>query len=103
MCPAPPASLEDSTDGLLDDKSVKFALRHFDLRVVHTCSIIDACVRACACKPSSPASSPSQLEARNFECCVKGTILLSHMSQRVMKLRGSDEFDACPVLLHQVQ
>ena len=95
------------TDGVLDDNAMKCALRHFDLRVVHTCSIIDACIRACARKASSSKAAASSAirptTARVLESCVKDPILFSHMSQRFVSLRGADKFDARLALLRELE
>ena len=97
----------DSLHGFLDDNAIKCALRHFDLRVMYSCSIVDSTVRqapgkACG-KGAAMQNKVKPMTVRVLEACVKDPILLSHMSHHFSCLKGSEKFEERVSILQQLE
>ena len=89
---------------LVPDNAVKCVLRHFDLRVFRTCSIVDSTIRSQQrvprATPRSPATRP--LTTRVLETCVKNPILHSDLSRDFSTFKGASGFQRRTEILQEL-
>lgn len=83
----------------ISDAAIKCAVRHFDPRVVHDCTVLDSEVQAMFGRAPVQASSyPSRLLC----ACVKGPITVADVSKHIAALKGPAHTQARPDLLQEL-
>ena len=102
------ASSQCSTFGL-PDHALKCAIRHFDLRVVHDCNVLDwevaaRCAGRAQCRGASPPPNrePRSLPARLLSSRTKDPITLTDVGAHLSNLKGSMHLEARMDLLREL-
>lgn len=90
---------------VLPDNAMKCAIRHFDLRVVHDCNVVDSEAIAMSgdpLAPGAPVRPPRSMHSRLLLACVKDPITLSDIGKHITSLQGAAQAQECNKLLQSL-
>ncbi|CAE7271160.1 unnamed protein product, partial [Symbiodinium microadriaticum] len=106
------SAMQEEPTYVLSDNAVKCGIRHFDMRVVHSCAVVDSEISAKMLQaPASsrrPGSPPTQraertLPQRLLAACTKNPITMTEVGVHISSLKGAAKYDARLQLFQELQ